>query len=198
MRGVKCNGRWLFILSRWLFRSNHLLRRLLIGWKRKAMIEYRNKYREGGDCLDIEDRGWVVQKPRPIGEVDTESKRGLLYLDNYQRAGVCLCFTSLQQRGHLEMASPFTVPCKREARFLHHSNRESSPGLPRGSPLHYRCTTVYAIANDWLSALDLAITLDMGHDGWANDVTLSSIHELSLFTLHFHLYKNTKVSMETP
>ena len=21
---------------------------------------YRNKYREGGDCLDIEDRGWVV------------------------------------------------------------------------------------------------------------------------------------------
>ena len=23
-------------------------------------IYYRNKYREGGDCLDIEDRGWVV------------------------------------------------------------------------------------------------------------------------------------------
>ena len=29
---------------------------------------------------------------------------------------VCLCFTSLQQRGHLEMAPPFTVPCEgREA-----------------------------------------------------------------------------------
>ena len=30
---------------------------------------------------------------------------------------VCLCFTSLQQRGHLETAPPFTVPCKgRETR----------------------------------------------------------------------------------
>ena len=37
--GGNCNGRWLFIFSRWLFRYNHLLRRLLIGWKRKAMIE---------------------------------------------------------------------------------------------------------------------------------------------------------------
>ena len=25
---------------------------------------------------------------------------------------VCLCFVSLQQRGHLEMAPPFTVPCE--------------------------------------------------------------------------------------
>ena len=25
---------------------------------------------------------------------------------------VCLCFTSLQQRGHLETAHPFTVPCE--------------------------------------------------------------------------------------
>ena len=54
--------------------------------------------------------------------------------------------------------------------------------------------------NDRLSALDLelAITPDMGHDGWANDVMLSNIHERSLFTSHFHLNKNTKVSMETP
>ena len=30
---------------------------------------------------------------------------------------VCLCFTSLQQRGHFETAPPFTVPCEgREAR----------------------------------------------------------------------------------
>ena len=28
---------------------------------------------------------------------------------------VCLCFTSLQQRGYLETASPFTVPCKGSA-----------------------------------------------------------------------------------
>ena len=57
--------------------------------------------------------------------------------------------------------------------------------------------TLYAIVNDRLSALELAITPDMGHDGWANDVTLSNIHERSLFTSRFHLYKNTKVSMET-
>ena len=25
-----------------------------------VIYDYRNKYREGGDCLDIEDRGWVV------------------------------------------------------------------------------------------------------------------------------------------
>ena len=30
---------------------------------------------------------------------------------------VCLCFTSRQQRGHLETAPPFSVPCEgREAR----------------------------------------------------------------------------------
>ena len=57
--------------------------------------------------------------------------------------------------------------------------------------------TIYAIVNDRLSVLELAITPDMGHDGWANDVTLSNIHERSLFTSRFHLYKKTKGSMET-
>ena len=53
---------------------------------------------------------------------------------------VCLCFTSLQQRGHLETAHPFTVPCEgREALKIHRSNRESNPGPPRDSPLRYRC-----------------------------------------------------------
>ena len=32
---------------------------------------------------------------------------------------VCLCFTSLQQRGHLEMAPPFTVPCE-GCEVVHH------------------------------------------------------------------------------
>ena len=27
---------------------------------RASVSYYRNKYREGDDCLDIEDRGWVV------------------------------------------------------------------------------------------------------------------------------------------
>ena len=56
-----------------------------------------------------------------------------------------LCFTSQRQRNHLEMAPPLiklTVLCKgREARFSHHSLRESTPGLSRGSLLHYRCAT---------------------------------------------------------
>ena len=28
--------------------------------KMHTQKDYRNKYREGGDCLDIEVRGWVV------------------------------------------------------------------------------------------------------------------------------------------
>ena len=33
------------------------------------------------------------------------------------RYRLCLCFTSLQQRGNFDRAPPFTVPCeKREAR----------------------------------------------------------------------------------
>ena len=41
--------------------------------------------------------------------------------------------------------------------------------------------TVYAIVNDRLSAFELAITPNMGHDGWASDVALSNIHERSLY-----------------
>ena len=33
---------------------------------------------------------------------------------------------------------------------------------------------------------------------WTNVVTLSNIHESSLFTSRFQLYKSTKVSTETP
>ena len=40
-----------------------------------------------------------------------------------------LCFTSQRQRGYLETAPPFTVPCDgRKARFVHRSLRESNPG----------------------------------------------------------------------
>ena len=53
-----------------------------------------------------------------------------------------LCLTSHRQRGHLEMAPLSTVPCEgREARFLHRPNRESNPGLLRGSLLHNCCVT---------------------------------------------------------
>ena len=43
---------------------------------------------------------------------------------------VCvLCLASNRQRGHLETAPPFTVPCDgHEARLLHRSHRESNPG----------------------------------------------------------------------
>ena len=51
-----------------------------------------------------------------------------------------LCFTSHRQRGHLETAPPFTVPCDgHEARFLHRSHGESNPRPSHGSPIHYRC-----------------------------------------------------------
>ena len=50
------------------------------------------------------------------------------------------CLTHHRQRGHLETAPPFTVPCiGREARFSHRSHRGSNPGPSFGSPLHYRC-----------------------------------------------------------
>ena len=77
------------------------------------------------------------------------------------------------------------------------TNTVSSVVCGRGVVTNRRAT-VYAIVNDRLSVLELAITSDMGHDGWANYDTLSNIHERSLYTSRFHLYKNTKVSMETP
>ena len=54
----------------------------------------------------------------------------------------------------------------------------------RAQSIVYNGATVYAIVNDRLNTLELAITLDMGHDGWASDVALSNIHE--------------RFSMETP
>ena len=51
-----------------------------------------------------------------------------------------LSFTSHRQRGHLETAPPFPLPCEgHEARLIHHSHRESNPWPSRGSPLRYRC-----------------------------------------------------------
>ena len=47
---------------------------------------------------------------------------------------------------------------------------------------HIDCS---AIVNVQLSALELAITPNMGH-GWASDVALSNIHERHLFTSLFH------------
>ena len=53
-----------------------------------------------------------------------------------------LCVASHPQRGNLETAPPFTLPCEGlEARFLHRSHRESNSGPSRGSPLHNRCAT---------------------------------------------------------
>ena len=61
---------------------------------------------------------------------------------NHGKLVCSLCFTSHRQRGHLETAPAFTVPCEgRESGFLHRSHRGSNPGPSRGSPLHYRCTT---------------------------------------------------------
>ena len=66
--------------------------------------------------------------------------------------------------------------------------------LTRTQSIVNNCIDCSTIVNDQLSAS--AITPDMGHDGWANVVTLSNIHERSSFTSRFHLYKNTKVCMK--
>ena len=51
-----------------------------------------------------------------------------------------LCFTPNRQRGHLETARPFTVPCKgREARSLHSFHRNRTPDGRVAS--HNRCAT---------------------------------------------------------
>ena len=69
----------------------------------------------------------------------------LLYLRKFIlsiEADRWLCLTSHRQRGHLETAPPFAVPCEgREARVLHSLHRESNTGSLRGSPLHNRCVT---------------------------------------------------------
>ena len=53
-----------------------------------------------------------------------------------------LCLTSHRQRGHLEIAPPFTVLCEgREAWILHRPQWELNPGSLRGSPLHNCCAT---------------------------------------------------------
>ena len=66
--------------------------------------------------------------------------------------------------------------------------------------IYIYCIDCSAIVYDQLSALELVVTPDMGHEEWANVVTPSNIHErfFCLFTSHFPLYKNTKVIMETP
>ena len=62
-----------------------------------------------------------------------------------------LCLTSHRQRGHLETALPFTVPCGgREARFVHRPHRELNPESLHGSPLHYRCATPALRAFIWV------------------------------------------------
>ena len=71
----------------------------------------------------------------------------------------CLGFTSNRQRGHLEMAPPFNVPCEgREARLIHRTHRQSNPRPSRGSPLHYCCATPAPSGNrtqvlEWLISL---------------------------------------------
>ena len=73
-----------------------------------------------------------------------------------------LYFTSHRQRGHLETAPPFTVPCEgREARFLNRSHRESNPGSLRGSPLNYLCATPAPFLDRWLSENPIACIISL-------------------------------------
>ena len=60
---IKVISQYQFVCTR--LSSAHTPTRQLVGvWALDKLVHtnryYRNKYREGGDCLDIEDRGWVV------------------------------------------------------------------------------------------------------------------------------------------
>ena len=67
--------------------------------------------------------------------------RRTVFLARYRMCGngskynLCLCFTSLQQRGHLETAPPFTVPC--EGRKL------GKYTIPTGNPTPGRRVAVH-------------------------------------------------------
>ena len=76
-----------------------------------------------------------------------------------------LCFTSHWQRGHLETAPPFTVPCKeREARLLHRPHQELNPGSLRGSPLHNSCVMrLPAPLIFWPGSLPSAVFIEKLH-----------------------------------
>ena len=67
-----------------------------------------------------------------------------------------LCLTSKRQRGHLEMATPFTVPCEgHEAQFLHRSHREWDPG-----PRVFWGLTYVCFESLWFDDLLTAFTND--------------------------------------
>ena len=56
--------------------------------------------------------------------------KGVFPLDAIWYIACWLCLTSHRQRGQLETAPPFTVPCEgREASFLYRSHRESNRRL---------------------------------------------------------------------
>ena len=78
-----------------------------------------------------------------------------------------LFFTPHRQRGHLETAPPFTVPCEgRGARFVHLSHRESNPGPSQGfhyttaapRQLHTLCSRL-SLQLVWRRNVDLQPTL---------------------------------------
>ena len=105
----------------------------LIDFPRHIFRSWCNTFMVRGHCLDIVN---ITTCKLMFFQTVCTTQSVLLMNDCW------LCFTSNRQRGHLEKASLFTVPCEgREARFLHLSHRESNPGPSRGSPLHYRCAT---------------------------------------------------------
>ena len=98
-----------------------------------------HSHADGQSCMNIE---WIYEvyrhnQPQPPVIIWRPLVRRWL------RTNVgWLCLTSHRQRGHLETAPPFTVPCEgREARYIHRSDRELNPGPSHCSPLRYRCAT---------------------------------------------------------
>ena len=83
---------------------------------------------------------FVVSLCYPTNPLPEEFMCHIIMLILYSMLVCWLCIMSHRQRGHLETAPPFTVPCEgRGAQFLHCSHWESNPGPSCGSPLYYRC-----------------------------------------------------------
>ena len=62
------------------------------------------------------------------------------------------CFTSHRQRGHLEMAPPFTALCEgREAWFLHCSHPNRTPG--HRVAVHYTTAAQYKLPINMIKTL---------------------------------------------
>ena len=106
-----------------------------ISWKLETSTDRKRAGSERADVI--------------IGTVSLYNGHSDRTLERYMKSWFVfglLWFRSHRQRGHLETAPQFTVPCEGPgARFIYRSHRESNHWPSRCSPLNYRCATLTPI-----------------------------------------------------